>query len=178
MSPALRRPRSALFARTRWHGRVLGWGLLPLAALLLAYLAWPYTSLWRLDRAVRGEDFAALATLVDLDAMREELKKKLDKDANSRIGPVSDRFIRWLQAGIQTLGSDAIDHLVTLPWVQEQLLIHSAEGAAQGFLGEVSFAFFDAPDGFQVRIGPPDDTPVRVHLQRRGLAWKVCALSY
>ncbi|MCU0834911.1 MAG: DUF2939 domain-containing protein [Chromatiaceae bacterium] len=178
MSPAQRRPPRALLARTRRRRRALGWVLLPPAVLLLAYLAWPYISLWRLDRAVRGEEAEALATLVDLASVRGEIKKKLNKDVGSRLGPVSDRFIRWLQAGIQSLGSDAIDRLVTLDWVREQLLVHSPGGAADGFLGEVSFAFFDARGGFQVHIGPPDDGPVRLHLERHGLAWRVSALSY
>lgn len=178
MSPSLRRPPRVLLARTRRQRRALGWVLLPLAALLLAYLASPYTSLWRLDRAVRAGDIEAMAALVDLDSVRGEIKKKLNKDVSSRIGPVSERFIRWLQGGIQSLGSDAIDRLVTLDWVREQLLIHSPGGAADGFLGEVSFAFFDAQGGFEVRIGRPDDGPVRLHLEPRGLAWRVSALSY
>jgi hypothetical protein len=178
VSPALLQPPRVLLRRTRRRRRVLSWLLLPLAALLLAYLVWPYASLWRLDRAVRSEDVEALAALVDLDAVRGEIKKKLNKDVSSRIGPVSDRFIHWLQAGIQTLGSHAIDRLVTLDWVREQLLIHTPGGAADGFLGEISSAFFDTQGGFQVRIGPPDDGPVRLHLERRGLSWRVSALSY
>ena len=178
MSPALLRPSRALLVRTRRHRRTLGWVLLALAALLLAYLVWPYTSLWRLDRAVRADDAEALAALIDLDAVRGEIKKKLNKDASSRIGPISDRFIGWLQTGIQSLGSAAIDRLVTLEWVREQLLIHSPGGGADGFLAEVTYAFFDADGRFRVRIGPPDDGPVRLSLERQGLNWRLAALSY
>lgn len=172
------KPNQPLFRRTRRRSGRRLWWLIPLAALALAYLAWPYATLWRLDRAVRSDDPGVLSELVDLASVRTEIKRKLNKDARSRIGPVSDRFIRWLQAGIQDLGSDAVDRMVTLAWVREQLLAHSPGGASEGFLGEISFAFFEAPDAFQARIGPADQTAVRVHLDRQGLAWRIAAISH
>lgn len=165
-----RRPRRAM--------RALGVALLVAIALLLLFLAWPYFTLWRLDQAVREEDTAALAELVDLDAIRGEIKKKLNKDADSSIGDLSDPFILWMQDGIQTLGSDAPDRLMTLSWVRARLLDRSAGDADGGFLGQVAYAFFDAPDAFVARIGVAADTPVHVRLTLRGTNWRVTALYY
>lgn len=161
--------------RPRRAMRVLGVALLMAIAL---FLAWPYFTLWRLDQAVRDGDTAALAESVDLDAVRGELKKKLNKDADSTIGDLSDPFIRWLQEGIQTLGSDALDRLVTLSWVRARLLDHGAGDADEGFLGQVTYAFFDAPDAFVARIGVATDTPVHVRLTLHGPDWRVTALYY
>ncbi len=86
--PRKERPRTLPF---------LGLALLLVTVLLLAYLAWPYATLWRIDRALRNDDSAALAELVDLDAVRGAIKTKLNKDADSSIGDLSDSFIRWLQ---------------------------------------------------------------------------------
>jgi len=158
--------------------RILGVALLVAVALLLMFLSWPYFTLWRLDQAVRDRDAAALAELVDLDAVRGEIKKKLNKDADSTIGDLSDPFIRWLQEGIQTLGGDALDRLVTLPWVRARLLDRSAGDVDEGFLGQVTYAFFDAPDAFVARIGEATDNPVRVRLTLRGPDWRVTALYY
>lgn len=166
-----RRPRRAM--------RVLGVALLLVAiALLLLFLAWPYFTLWRLDQAVRDRDTSALAELVDLDAVRGQIKKKLNKDADSSIGDLSDPFIRWMQEGIQTLGSEALDRLVTLSWIRARLLDHTAGNADEGFLGQVAYAFFDAPDAFVARIGVATDTPVHVRLTLRGTDWRVTALYY
>lgn len=162
-------------ARRAMH--VLGVALLVAIALLL-FLAWPYYTLWRLDQAVRDGDRAALAELVDLDAVRGEIKKKLNKEADSSIGDLSDPFIRWLEDGIQTLGSDALDRLVTLPWVRERLLGSSIDEGSEGFPGRITYAFFDAPGGFVVRIGAAEDTPVHLRLTLRGLEWRVTALYY
>ncbi|MEA3276764.1 MAG: DUF2939 domain-containing protein [Pseudomonadota bacterium] len=152
--------------------------LLPATAILILFFIWPYATLWRLDQAVRVEDSAGLAALVDLDAIRSEIKQKLNKDADSDIGELSDPFIRWLEEGISTMGNDAVDQLVTFEWVRGQLLAQAVGGADRGFLPSVSFAFFDAPDGFNVRIGPASGHPVYAHLQLRGLKWWVNAVYH
>lgn len=159
--------------RARWLPPL---ALLATGAALLLYLAWPCATLWSLDRAARNGDADALAALVDLDAVRAAIKTKLNKEAQSAIGPFSDRFIHWLEGGIQALGSNAVDRLVTLPWVQEQLLVHSDRG--EGFLGQVSYAFFTAPGGFRLRLGAASGNPVEVRLTLHELAWRVSAVYY
>lgn len=158
--------------------RVRGLVLVLISVPLLAFLASPYIALWRLDQAVRGDNASALADLVDLDAVRGEIKKKLNKDADSVIGELSDPFIRWLQKGIGVLGGDAVDRLVTLPWVRARLLGHTAGDGNEGFLGALAYAFFDAPDGFSVRIGARAENPTRLYLKPRGLQWRITALYY
>lgn len=157
---------------------VLGLALFAVTALLLAFMAGPYVTLWRLDRAVRSYESSALADLVDLDAVRGEIKKRLNKDADSTIGELSDPFIRWLQEGIHVTGGDAVDRLVTLSWVRARLLDHTAADGGNGFMGQITYAFFDAPDGFAVRIGPATDTPVHLFLSRSDFSWRISAVYY
>lgn len=152
--------------------------LVVLCVSLLLFLAWPYTVLRRIDQAVREDDAKALADLVDLSSVRAQIKKKLNKDANSAIDKVSDAFIRWLADGIGDSGSQAVDLMVTVPWVRARLLDHSADDGSNGFWGQVTYAFFDAPNSFVVRIGPAESTPVWLRLSLRGLHWRICALYY
>jgi len=164
----LRRPRRA---------GALGLVLVVAIAVLLSYLAWPYAVLWRIDQAARSGDMVALADLVDVASVREEIKKKLNKDADSTIGVLSDAFIRWLEGGIEVMGSQAVDRLVSLSWVRTLLLSHGT-GSGEGFFGQISYAFFDAPDGFIARIGPASDSPVQLRLSFRGLEWRISAVYY
>lgn len=164
--------------RARRAGRTSHFALLPAAALLLVYLASPYVALWRLNQAVRADDPAALAVLVDLEAMRHEITRKLNKDAQSTLGTLSDGFIGWLEGGIQSLGSDAVDRLVTLDWVRQRLLAHTPGSARDGFLGEIDHAFFDAPASFRLHIGPPGAGQVQARLALRGFGWRISALWY
>lgn len=152
--------------------------ILTIAALSLGLLLWPYAALWRLDAAVRSGDPEALSDLVDLDSVRGELKKRLNKDLSSSIDTLSDPFISWLEGGIRTMGHEAVDRLVTLDWVRGELLRHSPPGKDRGFLGQVTYAFFDASNGFRVRIGPEQDLPVRVRMCLTGVTWQVTAVYH
>jgi hypothetical protein len=165
---------------SRRSRKVRALGLLTgvLSVLLLLFLAWPYATLWRIDQAVRDGDMTALAELVDLESVRAEIKKKLNKDADSTIGELSDSFIRWLEQGIGVMGNQAVERLVTLDWVREKLLAHSPGGAGEGFLGQVTYAFFDSPNGFFVRIGPSSGTPVQARSALLGLTWRISAVYY
>ncbi len=164
---------------SRWwrFSLVLGRRLLiPLLVLLLLYGAWPYTTLWRMNRALLRGDQSAIEALVDLTAVRDELARRLNKDQESAIGALSDPFIEWLESGIRRSGTEALDHLVTLEWVQERLLAKSNPG--HGFLPAVSHAFFEGPRDFRVRIGQADRGPLvtRLHLSTRG--WRITMFYY
>ena len=125
-------------------------GLLVLLLVMLGYLFWPYLTLWRLDRALIRNDQAALAELVDLDAVREAILRQLNKEASGTIGPFSDEFIAWLERGIRRDGTAALEDRVDLTWVRERMLAQSPPGA--GLVPAVARAFFDGPRQFSLRL--------------------------
>ncbi len=143
---------------------------------LLAFVAWPYYHLWRLDQAVALNDRQALMELVDLQAVREQIKRRLNKEVDSAVGDVSNGFVDWLQDGIRRMGGDALNRLVTLEWVREQLLSKSAMGMEPVFIDQISYAFFDRPDRFLVRIGVLGEEPVHFHLSLVGPRWRMTSL--
>ncbi|MBK5931604.1 DUF2939 domain-containing protein [Halochromatium salexigens] len=166
-----------LLARTRWVAA----GLLIIASL---YLVSPFISLWRLDRTTVNGPTSALSSLIDIEAVRDQILRRLDKDRQSAIGEVSDAFIDWVQTTIRREGLNALPQGMTLAWVRERLLTH-AEGQS-GFWPAISYAFYDSPTSFRVRIGQPaaEETsttpapPVRLRLERGWLDWRVTAISY
>ena len=144
-----------------------------LLVLTLCYGVWPYGTLWRLEHAVLAGDQATVAALVDLDTVRDEIARRLDKDQDSLITAVSDAFIDWLEAGLRQHGVEALQRLVTLDWVREQfLLIPTLQGP--GLWASISEIFFSAPDDLRVRIErAPLAPPLNLRLQLEGLAWRV-----
>jgi hypothetical protein len=146
--------------------------------LSLAYLAWPYAVLWELDQALLGDEGTPLAELVDMVAVRAEITRKLNRDPQCAVGEVSNRFVDWLQEGIRRLGSRAVEQLVTLEWVQAQLLSKRLPGDKRAFLPQVSYAYFEGYDRFLVRIGTLGEAPVYFLLRLEGLVWRVTAVYY
>ncbi len=163
--------------RPGWHfPRLPRWISTPLILALAALLAWPYLNLWRLNLAVLEGPPEALAGLVDLDAVRDEIRRRLNKDAHSTIGEVSDPFIEWIERGIRETGQSALEEQVTLAWLRDLLLARSGDNG--GFLTRISYAFFVAPNALLVRVGEVDTGPVYLRLQPAPIDWRVTAVYY
>lgn len=147
-----------------------------LLLFILAFLIWPYTAVYRLDRALALHHRQTLAEMIDIESVREQIKRKLNKNLNSSIGEVSNGFIDWLQDGIQQLGAEAIDQMVTTDWVASQLRSHNQNPGEGGFYQQLSYAFFDGPDQLLLRIGDLDNNPVHAHLKLEGAKWRITAV--
>ncbi len=147
-----------------------------LLLFILAFLVWPYTAVYRLDQALAQHHRQTLAEMIDIESVRDQIKRKLNKNLDSSIGNVSNSFIDWLQDGIQKLGADAIDEMVNTDWVAAQLRSHNPNPNEGGFFGQLSYAFFDGPDRLLLRIGELDDNPVHAHLKLEGTQWRITAV--
>ncbi|QYZ66206.1 MAG: hypothetical protein OI74_15000 [Gammaproteobacteria bacterium (ex Lamellibrachia satsuma)] len=150
--------------------------LFSLFLLLVAYVVWPYTTVYQLDRTMQESDREAFAGLVDIRSIREQIKRKMNKDLESGVGDVSNEFVDWLQNGIQTLGSNAVEHLVDLDWAVLQLRAHNPDKRRGGFLKQLDYAFFDGPDSLLLRIGDLGDDPVHARLTLENWSWRVTAI--
>jgi len=144
--------------------------------LLLGFLVWPYTVIYRLDQALQVNDREAIDQLVDIASIQKQIKRKMNKEVESSIGDVSNSFVEWLQNGIQRLGNDAIERMVTTDWVIAELRSHNADPRQGGFRKHLSYAFFDGPDSLLLRIGDLDDNPVHARLSLRDLEWRITAI--
>ncbi len=141
--------------------------------LILAYGIWPYYHLYALDRAVIANDREALERLVDIDSVRAEAKRSLVGDVDDSGNLISG----WLLDGVQRLGRQAVDSMVNLDWVRNILSrTDVTTNTSPGFIRNVSYAFFERPTQFLVRIGELGQHPVHVRLQFRHWSWRVTAV--
>jgi len=150
------------------------------AALLLLGVAlmaiWPYFNLWRLNEKVLSEPPSALSRLVDIESVRAQILRRLNKDEKSSIGVVSDPFIEWIEQGLGTADNETLQQSVSLAWLHDLLSSHVT--GDRGFLPAVGYAFFDPPDGFLVRIDSPDQAPVYLRMEFGLLGWRIAAVYY
>lgn len=150
-------------------------GVFVLVALVLLLVS-PYVSLWRLDELVRGQPPEALAGLVDIDGVRSQILRRLNKDEHSSIGMVSDPFIEWIEKGLRTPGNEALRQTVSLEWLHALL---AAKGSGdRGFLPAVGYAFYAPPNGFLVRIDDPGQASLYLRMELRLFGWRVTAAYY
>ena len=145
-------------------------------ASFLVFLFWPYYHLYRLDDALGRPDPAALAPLVDLDAIRDNTKARLTWAFGMRDTAPGVEPLRWLQQGLQRAGEVAIEDTIDLNWVQTQLrdaVSAATERRPAYLLAAVDFAMFESWNRFIVRLGRLGygESHLRLHLE--GLTWKV-----
>ncbi len=151
---------------------------IPLLLLLLAYIAWPYVTILRLDRAATSNDLNSLEHLVDLSAVQQAFKERMEQGLQGALGQESGPMFDFIRGGISQLGGSAIEQLVTIEWVRAQLLSKSdpGPGSTPSLLKSVSFAFFESYDRFLIRIGQLGADPVHVRLRLRDWDWRVEAV--
>ncbi|WPL16423.1 hypothetical protein Thiowin_01377 [Thiorhodovibrio winogradskyi] len=155
----------------KWTWRAL----LSLALIAALLFASPYWTLWRMSRAASSATPEALRPFIDLAAVRDQIRRRLNKDLKSRIGEVSDPFIEWIEQGLQQRGTKALEHLVTLEWIAGLLRDESSQTQ---LLERVRHAFYAPPHGFLIKLEQQNGQPINLLLRPAPLRWRITAVSY
>ncbi|MDZ7754413.1 MAG: DUF2939 domain-containing protein [Gammaproteobacteria bacterium] len=139
----------------------------------LAYGAWPYLHVYRLDTAVAEDNTGTIRALVDLEAVQRHRTAQLEWHLENRIdntvgqeGTLSDmvkRGARWVR---DRGGSGDIDPV----WVRQRLL-EARVNDVSGLLQSIDFAFFEGPNQFLVRLGELGEGPTHLRFERREWRW-------
>ncbi len=141
----------------------------------LAYVAYPYVTLYRLGSAMQTADASSLEKLVDWPAVREGIKEDICDlvvdDSDARTGAKLPAFGASFIRGI---ASSTIDRQVT-----PQGIVSASLGAPhreQAPTGQVrvNWAFFESPTVFNVDVNAAGlSEPIRMEMDLRGGEWRV-----
>ena len=143
------------------------WGLLLVS---IVYGGWPYAYAYRIDKALTESDRAVLNRLVDLDAIRSEIKRNIERDMDTALGADSDGVLGWLKSKVSEIGERAIDESIDLAWVSRVL---TANGS---FRQQTTHAFFESWNEFVIRLGELDQEPVHVRMTLTSGNWRITAI--
>lgn len=172
------------------------WTAIIAAGALIAFVAWPYVTAYRLKAAVKSGDTAALADLIEFPTLRQGLKEQLNAAMLARLAaePGGDSGLLaglGLAALAGTFIDKAVDTYVTPAGVArlvagDRLELQSgdrsnAAGAATDGPGAepTREPFADAKmayesfDRFVVTVPGEAGEANRFVLRRRGLGWKL-----
>lgn len=147
-----------------------------LMAVALAYVAYPYVTLYRLGQAIRQGDAPALQSMVDWPAVREGIKEDIcdfviDQPQQTRDGGQLPPFGAGFVRGIAT---NAVDRKVTPEALVAAAQDSNAAEATRGAAVQVSWAFFASPSAFLVDLNTPGQaSPIRLQMDLRNGSWQV-----
>jgi len=126
---------------------------------LLGYGLWPFYTVFRLDSALTLSDPKAIAPYVDLPAIQQNYKQRLQSTLHAfvpRTDSDSGRVLGWLSQNLTRLGDGALQQAITDEWVRNALREAAARATDERpayFLAAIDFAFFESWDRFVIRLG-------------------------
>jgi hypothetical protein len=142
----------------------------------IAYVAYPYLTLYRLGSAIEGADAASLESLVDWPAVREGIKEDIcDLVADNPAPQVAGALPQFGASFMRGIASNAIDQAVT----PEALLaatspVPTKKPAPRGADVHVTWAFFDSPTTFMVSLQAQGQRePVKLEMDLKNGEWRV-----
>jgi hypothetical protein len=166
-------------------------GLAVLGALCLAYVVWPFASLYGVVHAARANDAAAIARRIDAPALRRSLTAQLTETyrritgrtgASGLMASVAASFTDPLVEKLIT--SASITELMRTGWTVPVLGERPAgvEGLDPTTLGNAWRLYLDAYYGlgevrFPVPASRPKEKQFRVRLALSGWTWKLAGLD-
>jgi hypothetical protein len=144
---------------------------------ILIYILYPYVDLFRLDRALMANDQSELNALIDLPsvkAARKESIESLVQGATQGAGMMP----KPLQEGARRMSGAAVEAMIDMNWVRDTLRWRRS-GHSDNYpsiISDMSYAFFESPVKFLIRIGDLGQHPVHVRMTLNDWKWRVTAI--
>lgn len=144
---------------------------------ILGFVIWPYSVVYRLDQALLAGDNSELEKLLDLPAIRQQLKQQLDQNIEGYTEQLDNLVLRFLRGGVKEIGAISLE-TIDADWVQAALQAPQQQLSKprKGLLGGFTFACFESPTRFLVRAGELGKNPVHLYLTLRRWQWRVTAV--
>lgn len=143
---------------------------------ILAAIAWPYYTVYRLDRALALNDRQELEKLLDLEAIRRQLRQVLDQNIEGMVERYDNLLFKFLRGGVKEVGGTAYDALDD-DWFRDTVLTaQRRSNSRRSLLGGFSFACFERPTRFLIRAGDLGKNPVHLYMTLKHWRWRVTAV--
>lgn len=148
---------------------------------IVAYVVWPYYVVYRLDSAVKNSDQTTLTELVDLNAIREIHKESVQRNVNQledslsrTVGAEHNPVLDTIRDSVIGIGQSKIDKTIDINWVKSCLA--GKEKDKSSLWQAVSFAFYESPTRFTIRLGELGHAPTHVQMTLQDWSWRVAAI--
>jgi len=133
---------------------------------IMAYLVWPYVHLYQLNDAVNNNDKAAIENLVDFAEVNKVHKENLKWKSEQMAGGVAKDLIqKGAEFAEMFTGEIDANEMVKR--------LRAMEGSPWD---QTSFAFFESPTRFTIRLGKLGQNPIHVQMTLQDWYWRITAI--
>jgi len=161
----------------------LRWTASAVLLLALFYVAYPYWTLYRLDRALEAHDTTSLDAIIDWPSVRRNLRDDMVAAATAKLLPSDTGANRRSGGDLLTAWGAALIDSATRGLLTSEALAtlydQRRRAGEPSLLHAIRFAFFGAPTSFDVEvITRRDDARARFEMTLEGGAWRVSRLVF
>lgn len=142
-----------------------------------AFALSPYVNLYLLSKALESNDGAGMETYINLQAIRDNNKISIQQQAESlqkMVAPDSGNTL--FGSLVRDVSGIAVDNMLTMDSVREALRPPVPSNEYPSLFSNTSFAFFESPTRFQVRIGELGQGPTHFYMRLEDWTWRVYAI--
>ncbi|MDD2814575.1 MAG: DUF2939 domain-containing protein [Thiotrichaceae bacterium] len=155
-----------------------------LLLIVFTFIALPYVRLYQLDDALATNDMNTLNKLVDLESVRTTYKKSLEfkvgrvtGDVAAALPAANNGLVEFMRGGVKALGDKTLNDVLDMNWVRTKLHPQLANPSENNSIWQsMSFAFFESPTRFIVRIGDLGKNPIHLRMTLQDWYWRVTAI--
>ena len=146
-----------------------------LSFIVLAYVAYPYVTLYRIGHAIHTGDARALQTLVDWHSVRAGIKRDISEQIARNPQAVAGNALPAFGASfVRHATANAVDRHVTPQGLVTAARRGPAPSEAGGAGVHVAWAFFNDPTHFAVTLhAGHQPRPIRLELTLHDTEWRV-----
>lgn len=143
--------------------------------IVIIFIIYPYYITYQLNNAVKNNQTTTLSQLIDLPAVKTNYQQTITYQLSDQ----SENLTRVIgeQSPLSTLirqGAKSVGHLadvtIDIAWIQQHLNLEN------GFLNQISHAFFESPTRFVIRVGELGYQPMHIEMQLQNWQWQVTAI--
>ena len=161
--------------------------LLLLIILAVAYVGYPYLTLYWIDQALLNNDRVALEQLVDFPQVRADVRAGVKGQVLAKANEITEkRPILGTFGQVLTklfapdLVNSSVDAMVTADGILENPTVAEHRRKGEGFADFVTYAFFTSPTTFTAKMKDPDkpDSPtIGTAMKLDGFRWRVVGVD-
>jgi len=161
--------------------------ILLLFILIVAYIGYPYLTLYWLDRALLTDDKQALERLVDFPQVRGDLKAEVQGQVLGKTQELAEKrpiLGAFGQALAKLFAPDlvdsAVDSMVTPEAILNNDIVAEHRRKDESFANFVTYAFFASPTEFTFDLKDPekpDSLTLTAVMELTGFRWRVVAVK-
>ncbi|MDM8565852.1 DUF2939 domain-containing protein [Candidatus Halobeggiatoa sp. HSG11] len=142
----------------------------------VAFVAWPYVHIYQISAAIINNDQSALEELVDFESVNKTHKQNIEWKTNNMVESSGGLLPDSMRGGAEAIAGALGNLAAETTAVDAKRIIELLRTMEGSPWEQLTFAFFESPNTFIVRLGKLGRNPIHIRMTMQGWYWRVTAV--